>query len=113
MEDDKVKAETIFKTSFILLGVFLISYLIYGFSDDGRLMRDHGFYSSGISDDSVKSIWCGNKGFDQPYKKINGEDYCGENKVRMNCIFSNMGDACSIELIEEVISSETVEETQQ
>ena len=84
---------------YIILGgllLFLV-FLAYGLSDSGRLVRDHGTYSSGISDPEVKSIWCGNLGFEEPYKEINGKDFCGSQEVVMICIFSNGGDACSIQ----------------
>lgn len=81
----------------ILFFVFVtLMSLVYGLSDSGRLIRDHGVYSSGISDSEVKSIWCGNLGFEEPYKEINEKDFCGTKEVIMNCIFTNSGDGCSI-----------------
>ena len=88
----------------IVLGVFLLSLLglfIYGVSDSGRLIRDYGFYSSGISDDEVKSIWCYTQGFQEPYKQVNGKQFCGELEVEMECIFSNSGDYCLIKLYDD------------
>ena len=76
----------------------MIIGILYGISDNGRLIRDNGKYSSGISDPEVKSIWCGNLGFEEPYKEIDGKDYCGTQEVEIDCIFTNSGDHCSIKL---------------
>jgi hypothetical protein len=87
--------------------VFIIISLIYGFGNNGRLIRDYGASSSGISDNEVKSIYCDtwaeNNGYDNDttmvnifYKKENGKEYCGDIEVKVECIFSNKGDYCSI-----------------
>ena len=39
------------------VGLLGLVYFSYGLSENGRLIRDYGFYSSGISDNEVKSIW--------------------------------------------------------
>lgn len=75
---------------------FIMVYLAYGFSDSGRYIRDHGIYASGITDDEVKSIWCGMTGFEGSYSKELGIEYCGEIKVKVKCWFTNRGDGCLI-----------------
>ena len=71
---------------FIGVAIFLLIsfvWLIYGFSDNGRIIRDHGFYSSGISDELTKSIHC-----DQ-WAENNGYDNITD---RVNIMWSNIGD---------------------
>lgn len=94
----------------IIIGAFIIIFgaLVYGLSDSGRLIRDYGTYSSGISDKNVKSIWCDSwaegKGLSPadgmantvPYNEKDGEQFCGDIEVEMDCMFSNGGDYCSI-----------------
>jgi hypothetical protein len=82
--------------TFSVIMLLSIVYFLYEFSDSGRLKRDYGFYSSGISDNEVRAIWCGMQGFEELYKEVNEREYCGEVEVEMDCIFSNSGDYCSI-----------------
>lgn len=82
-----------------ILGIFLLAFL-YGVSDSGRLIRDYGIYSSGISDEEVKGIWC--RGWDfgdgGSYLQIGDKEYCGDVEVDMKCRFTNRGDHCMISL---------------
>lgn len=83
----------------VLFTLFFI-YAIYQLGDNGRWIRDYGIFASGISDNEVKGIWCSNNGFDYHYFNIDGEDYCGNIKVKMDCRFTNKGDYCIINKIE-------------
>lgn len=80
---------------FIFIGLFM-----YGISDYGRLIRDHGVYASGISDSDVKSLWCGFNDLPQDWYKKNGQQYCGDIPVEMKCILSNYGDHCQVEVLD-------------
>lgn len=96
-----IKGDTLLTLKIILLTLLVIGfiYITYQFGDNGRWIRDHR--GSSISDSEVKSIWCDNLGFPNPYKEIDDKEYCGELEVEMNCIFSNSGDYCSIKQLAE------------
>jgi hypothetical protein len=50
-----------------------------------------------MSDNERKDIWCGALDFDQPYSfDAQGNDYCGDTRVDMKCIFESSGDFCRI-----------------
>jgi hypothetical protein len=88
------------KTIIAIIGIvsliLFMNFLVYGFSDDGRLKRDYGMQSSGISDNEVKGIWCELQGFPKGYNEINEKKYCGDIEVNMTCKFTNKGDYCQI-----------------
>jgi hypothetical protein len=104
-----MKFEFVFIIVFITLMITIL--LIYGFGEKGRLVRDYGISSSHISDNRVKDIWCDrwaeNNGYDNNttmvnifYKKEDRKEYCGDIEVKMDCMFSNSGDYCSIRAME-------------
>ena len=102
------KIELIFGIGIVVLSLIGFIFVGYQLGDNGRWIRDHGVYSSGISDNEVKSIWCDGKldvsgdnfAYTLPYREENGKEYCGNIEVKMNCRFSNSGDYCDIQRVE-------------
>lgn len=86
--------------AFIIIGVLLLvmmNYYMYQFnSPNGHMKRDLEYYFAGMSNDEVKTIWCGIKDYPTPYIKYNNTEYCGDIEVKVDCYFSNGGESCSI-----------------